>query len=152
MEGRTVTAAAALPPGFERMLCSVPCPHCQAAEGQPCTTSSGRKADLHAKRCRLAVDRETRDHAVHILINWAPAGLKFGDEVITRYVQLDLRRAGHRVYARIGDRIQPVNAPVNAPSGATLNFVRWATPEDLAHLPVNALQLHLTATIDPKES
>ena len=135
-------AATMLPPGFERMLHSVPCPHCQAAAGQPCITSSGRKADLHAKRCRAAVDRETRDHAVHVLTNWAPAGLTFGDEVITRYIQLGPRRAGHLVLARISDRTV-LDRPEGAPPGATLNFIRWATPQDLANLHDRTPQLHL---------
>ena len=146
MEGRTVTAAdiMMLPPGFERMLRSVPCPYCQAVEGQPCTTASGRKADLHAKRCHAAVNRETRDHAVHVLTNWAPVGLKFGDEVITRYIELGPRRAGHLVLARISDRTV-LDRPEGAPPGATLNFIRWATPQDLVFLPGSAPKLHQLA-------
>lgn len=138
--GQPVTAAAAIQPGFERMLHSLTCPHCQAAPGSPCITTSGRKAYLHQKRVEASLRLETRRHAVCRLLGSAPAGLSAGDEVLTLYIQLDRHRAGRKIYARIGDGIRPGPWAGIGKDTANTAFVRWATPADLLALPGDAPQ------------
>lgn len=127
----TADAREAIQPGFERMLHSLVCPRCQAPPGSPCITSGGRKAYLHQKRVETSVDREVRDYAVCVLTGRVPAGMSAGDEVLSRYVQLDRRRTGRVVIARVRDGLKPETTRAEA----DMNFVRWATGTDLSALP-----------------
>lgn len=121
------TGRRADPPAQSQAL-SLTCRHCGAGAGDRCFTPSGAERQLH----RIRMD-ETRSafrtrHMVHRqLLDDGRFNLKAGDLLLTVNYPLDSKVTA---LARLGDGFDPECNRYYS----EVEFIRWATPEDMAVL------------------
>lgn len=120
-----VTGRLADPPS-QSIFISIACPWCRAAAGETCRTPSGRATPLHRIRWDQVISaRRSRPMVYRLKSDDEGFGLSAGDLLLSIDYPLDSKIT---VLARLSDGFDPrCNQYL-----ANVEFIRWATAEDIA--------------------
>ena len=122
-----LTGRQAIPPSQSQTL-SLACSHCRAAPGQSCITPAGVNRHLHKVRLEDTRAAFRGRHMVHRqLKDDERFNLKSGDLLLTVNYPLDAKVTA---LARLGDGFDPECNRYYT----DVEFIRWATDEDVAVL------------------